>query len=764
VRLLRHARHPRGVLLTPEGLVISPDIRQPRRGAARVPAAVECLSESALFDFAAGAGEPQPRAAIESHLSHCDGCRASLAALVSHTARSPEPAPELERTRASATADLPLPRGAQIGRYLVLEHVGQGAMGVVYAAYDPKLDRRVALKLLRGELPEAPTDPRRVRFLQEAQVMARLSHPNVVAVHDVGTAGSRDFIAMEFVEGQSLRRWLQPGRRWREVLRVFAAAGEGLRAAHEAGLAHCDFKPDNVLLSRAGAVRVGDFGLARRADPAADSGAPLSSRAGTLVGTPAYMSPEQWAGEPPDARSDQFSFCVALYEALFGRRPFGGDSLQALREQVLRGEPAAAPDTGVPRRVRRALLRGLARRAEDRHPGMKALLDELGRDPAVEASRSLVATLALAALACGAGLAAQAAGLTRASERALADFAEARLTPRQAPRHVALVALDDRTLAQHAQTPLVLFGPLIARAVTHLREAGATVVALDLVFELSSDQWLAPLAGDAPAREFDQPLREALAGGGVLLAAAIDPDGTPRLPAPELLLSLPGGAHDLGYVNLVPDDDGVVRHIDASPVRDAPTLAAAAAQRLGAPAASGPQRLVFSGPPGTFPRTSLGAWIDGIPPDGRRLVEGRAVVLGALDSRTQDLFATPFSRWDSRASWMSGAELHANIIEQLASGRRRDELPAPAALGLLLALAALSALAAQRLPAGWALVAVALGLPALELAGFALAWRQALALDLVAALAVTFTAGALALALRLWAEQRARAPTLERTP
>src|SRR5262245_37690244 len=208
-------------------------------------------------------------------------------------------------------------------------------MGVVYAAYDPELDRRVALKLLHaGGSVEA-----RKRLLREAQAMARLAHPNVIAVHDVGTWGDEVFVAMEFVEGPTLAERVrdeEPG--WREVLDLYLQAGEGLAAAHVAGIVHRDFKPQNALVGRDGRVRVLDFGLARgtgalpprEAEEGPDSGAapgllvtPLT-RSGSRMGTPAYMSPEQFEGLPADELSDQFSFCVALYEALYGERPFGG--------------------------------------------------------------------------------------------------------------------------------------------------------------------------------------------------------------------------------------------------------------------------------------------------------------------------------------------------------------------------------------------------------------------------------------------------------
>ncbi|MCA9651114.1 MAG: serine/threonine protein kinase [Myxococcales bacterium] len=291
----------------------------------------------------------------------------------------------------------PLRPGARVGRYQVLSRLGAGAMGVVLAAHDPELDRKVAIKLLlphRGQGSEG-----RERLQREAQALAKLGHPNVVTVHDVGIHDGQVFVAMEHVEGQTLASWLRERRPWPEVLLRFEAAGRGLAAAHEAGLVHRDFKPDNVMLGADGRVRVMDFGLARadedattgeRVDPAEPSasrtGDALATRlteTGTVMGTPAYMSPEQAAGRTADARSDQFGFCVALYEALYGERPYPGRTLPELMRAVVREELRPAPKgSPVPAWVRRAVVRGLARRPEERHPSMDALLQALADDPA----------------------------------------------------------------------------------------------------------------------------------------------------------------------------------------------------------------------------------------------------------------------------------------------------------------------------------------------------------------------------------------------
>ena len=268
--------------------------------------------------------------------------------------------------------------GTRIGRYIVERELGAGGMGVVVAARDPELDRRIAIKLLHG--PVAGTQ---VRLLREGQAIARLRHPNVIAVHDVGMHEGGMFIAMELVEGVTLRRWLAKPRTWREVLAVFVHIGHGLAAAHAAGLIHRDVKPENVLLDDDGRVVVTDFGLARTSDDVTstprDSQSVLDldvTKTGATLGTPAYMSPEQFRHGPIDARSDQFSFCVTLFEALHGARPFPSTTFDKLRDAVLAGR-ISAPRRKVPARVERIIARGLAVAPAARFPTMNALVDAL---------------------------------------------------------------------------------------------------------------------------------------------------------------------------------------------------------------------------------------------------------------------------------------------------------------------------------------------------------------------------------------------------
>ncbi len=268
-----------------------------------------------------------------------------------------------------------------IGRFVVERRLGAGGMGIVFQAVDPELGRKVALKLLHVTGDET-------KLLAEARALARLRHANVVAVHDVGSWQGRVFVTMEYVPGGTLRAWLRERRRsWREVLDVLARAARGLAAAHRAGLVHRDVKPENVLVGDDGEVRVVDFGLARpQAAPASLDGTSTVG-VGTLpAGTPPYLAPEVKGGAAVDARGDQYSFCVTLYEALYGARPTS----------------AAAPpkSTGVPARIRRALARGLSPDPAARHPSMDALVAVLEREPGRMIRRAaLVVAVAAAAAA-----------------------------------------------------------------------------------------------------------------------------------------------------------------------------------------------------------------------------------------------------------------------------------------------------------------------------------------------------------------------------
>ena len=328
----------------------------------------------------------------------------------------------LGETTLGATNARPAPREgevpAQIGRYTVLKAVGAGGMGVVYAAYDTDLDRKLAIKLLHHGVAEVgPGTVGHSRLLREAQAMAKISHPNVLQVFEVGVHHGQVFLALEFVEGTTLEGWLTARpRTWREILGVFIQAGRGLEAAHAVGLVHRDFKPENVLVDAQDRVRVMDFGLARAAGTADPDGArvPLSlsttsalrthlTVTGAVMGTPLYMSPEQHTGGIADARSDEFAFCVALYDALYGQRPFAGDDIKTLAINVLQGLVREPPrGKKIPSWLRAVLFRGLSPDPDERYPGMTPLLAELARDRAAARRRWLLAGTAAASLAVGA--------------------------------------------------------------------------------------------------------------------------------------------------------------------------------------------------------------------------------------------------------------------------------------------------------------------------------------------------------------------------
>ncbi len=316
-----------------------------------------------------------------------------------------------------------LARGSTIGRYTVLERLGAGAMGVVYAAYDPELDRKIALKLLRSQRSEGDQARRQARMVREAKAIAKISHPNVVGIFDVGVHQGHVFMAMEHLAGGTLRDWLAAKKRpWRDVVKVFIEIGRGLAGAHAEGLVHRDFKPDNVLIDKNAVPKVVDFGLVRLSQTTADltgscgvdtadsdeaqvapslraaADTAALTRTGALTGTPAYMAPEQFRGEEVDARTDQFAFCVALYEALFGTRPFAGDNVIALANSVITGRIQPTPkNSPVPNWVRSCLLRGLKANPAERYPDFEQVLAVLSNDPAKRTRKWVIVATALAA-------------------------------------------------------------------------------------------------------------------------------------------------------------------------------------------------------------------------------------------------------------------------------------------------------------------------------------------------------------------------------
>ncbi|HEY4055070.1 MAG TPA: protein kinase, partial [Kofleriaceae bacterium] len=251
--------------------------------------------------YVEGRLDASSRGQVETHADDCESCRIAMSELAAGSLA--------RRTKMSVAARgeaVDVAAGTQVGRYLVLYQVGRGGMATVYAAYDPELDRKIALKVLhRG----GHSDHARLR--REARALAQLAHPNVVSVYDVGEHDGLLFIAMELIDGQSLREWTAPGRSWAELAPVFASAARALAAAHDKGIVHRDVKPENLLLDKAGVLRVSDFGLAAR-----------GGEHDAVAGTPAYMAPEQFAGTTSPA-TDSYGLCVTLFEAVMGHRPDG---------------------------------------------------------------------------------------------------------------------------------------------------------------------------------------------------------------------------------------------------------------------------------------------------------------------------------------------------------------------------------------------------------------------------------------------------------
>ncbi|EDM79009.1 serine/threonine kinase family protein [Plesiocystis pacifica SIR-1] len=431
------------------------------------------------------------------------------------------------------------PADPMVGRYRLLDRLGVGGMGTVFLAEDPELERQVAIKLLHSR----SADHSQVRLLREAQAMARVSHPNVAAVYDVGRFGSETFVAMEYIAGGTLEDWLeQTERSWREIVKLFIAAGRGLAAAHAADLIHRDFKPANVLIGLDGVPKVTDFGLvrasARALESLGDSGAAMRAsaveeaeagsssgsrrvqpranvptgpvadapssdasssnasgrssqelrgtrstgggmlastsssgsrvgralalrvtRAGAAMGTPAYMAPEQLRGDAIDGRSDQFSFCIALYEALYAEPPFCGDDIkarvQALALDERRPRPSSARAREVPGWVDAIVERGLSHDPAARWPSMEALLEALADDPWLRRRRRRRAVISAGlslALVTGVGLGAWGVEQRRARAcDATAEGAAAAWSSRRADLRRALEAGGEHYAAAHAE-------------------------------------------------------------------------------------------------------------------------------------------------------------------------------------------------------------------------------------------------------------------------------------------------------------------------
>ena len=334
----------------------------------------ECIDEDDAIRYQNQTLSSEGQRAIEEHIAVCSSCLELVLAL-----KSGRRCDTLEPARKACG----LPRAEKIGNYSILEELGSGAMGIVYAAYDLELERRVALKLVRRPGPAASE-----RIRREAQALARLSHPSIVAVYGVHPLPDDEIVvAMEYVPGKNLREWLteRPRMDWATIRKVFVQAAAGLASAHEAGLVHRDFKPENLLITEDVEAKVIDFGLVRSADEterslehslaSASSPFNLLTEEGAVIGTPAYMAPEHLEDGTINARTDQFAFCVTLFEVIYGERPFLASSYQELRERLL-DRPLELPDRprDVPRSVEALLRRGLSKDPDQRFASMRDLM------------------------------------------------------------------------------------------------------------------------------------------------------------------------------------------------------------------------------------------------------------------------------------------------------------------------------------------------------------------------------------------------------
>ncbi len=435
----------------------------------------DCPVEESLLAFARGRLGGSDRAEVIEHLDGCVVCRE----VVVTVARDEEPSGAHGEERARLT---------HIGRYELVRPIGAGAMGVVFEARDPELDRSVALKLLRRQALDG--DDRRLeqRLLGEARALARLAHPNVVAAFEVARHEGELYLVMELVEGPTLTGWLEAGpRATSEVVTLLLQAGRGLAAAHAAGIVHRDFKLDNVLVGADGRARVTDFGLASGSlsgpTPDLRGDAIALTMTGALAGTPAFMAPEVLRGGEASEASDQFAFAVSLWAALAGVRPFRGDSVAALFTEIERGEPRTPVGRHLPPRLRTIALRGLAADPATRWPSVPAMLDAIERAVRPRRRWLLAAGFASAAVLAGgvAALTAWAHG-----ERGAACDAD----------HAA-AELWGPAAASRVEATLAAFAPANARAAT-ARVAGAV--------EAWRDRWrderanACRLGGDAGTR------------------------------------------------------------------------------------------------------------------------------------------------------------------------------------------------------------------------------------------------------------------------
>ncbi len=801
-----------------------------------------CLKPHEVELFSRGRLPPQRRQRIVEHLDGCPRCQALLADTV-HEVRATPPAPPAEvptqpiRSRlrpstssqsSSSPSEAPTASGAtpqpatplsassdyapgtRVGRYVIERVLGQGGMGAVYLARDPELDRRVAIKLLHPALSANPDN--RTRLLREAQAMARVSHPHVVTVHDVVTWQGQIFVAMEYVEGSTLKEWMRTRRSLRQILELFRKAGEGLAAAHAAGLIHRDFKPGNVLIGVDGAVQVSDFGLARTAGatpeaepatPEAPTAQPTAllaqelTEAGLVLGTPGYMAPEQMLVHPVDARSDQFSFCVALYEALYGQRPFKGADSAELSQAIVRRQ-LQPPRTRlrVPPWIHEAVLRGLSALPEERFPSMQALLAALGQHPeAQESSRARFRQR----VRRGAWLGALATVLVAASAstQAWRSFEERAqgllLTSRPRPWNpdVFILAIDQPSIRQLGwPTPR----RMQARMLEALERAGVRAVGVDAFLYLPARD--GPEADEALGRVISRYGRVALAvpctvDPGVnleQLAAQVESSSLPPGPAPRFdcqrvlvpmeplrkgaLLAQVEVAHSAsGNVRgayLLADVAGrVLPSLGLSTYLLGQGLAPGTALRQEKEAIRvGPMRVPMNEEgavltsfrlPDTGHLLSYGALYAALgdtepptlPPEVVEALQGKYVLVGQTAESIRDL--GPFAN----GMQLPLVLLHAALLSDLLEQHPVRELPQPVQLALIFLCGALLTAAALVLRPTFTFAAVLLVLFGI-LGGMLLLAKSGLVLGPIGPMAASVLAFSLVLAGRLSAEERAR--------
>ena len=337
--------------------------------------------------------------------------------------------------------------GVQLGQYTIEMPIGAGGMGTVFRAVDTKLNRPVAIKFLSDDLADATA---RRRFQREAQMASSLNHPHILTVYDVGEFEGRQYLVTEFVDGGTLRDWVQKEpRSWEDVAQLLTGVADGLAAAHQAGILHRDIKPDNILVTTSGYAKLADFGLAKLEDgpplSATRTLSALQTRKGVIVGTIAYMSPEQASGNVLDARSDMFSFGVVLYEMLAGQRPFRAPNNLELLQQVIYAKPAPLGDD-IPEPLRALVTRALEKDPADRYPSMRELVMALraaqrptGQGPAPPKPRGKwltvagLAAVAVAAVAAFLFLPRHPASTARLEYIPLTNFTDSAVTPALSP-------------------------------------------------------------------------------------------------------------------------------------------------------------------------------------------------------------------------------------------------------------------------------------------------------------------------------------------